>query len=309
MDREGYCLAAERAEDYLLSHIERYGVWEDFCIREPGMSDQWVTAYVGNCLFGAPCRDNGRKRNALHKAADFLAGTKKADGGWGYNGNCRSDCDSTAHALLFLAKMKYPIDRKSIECICRFFRQDGGFATYRNASGGSWNDSHIDVTLPAAFLLKDVFMDNENARRRLLEYVSSWFGKYGLPPAFWWPCRYYTALAGFYFYERYGLEYPRDRVLSACMRTRPAGQAFEISLCLELLARLDAPVLAQRELAAELLSMQKEDGSFPGGEILRVTGPDCHAPWEHGGGQTMAEDVRSLFTTANAIRALSILRV
>lgn len=307
MDAQIYNSVMEKAADYLLNYIEEHGRWEDFYIARPGVSDQWVTAYVGNCLLETARQEHSRHQAALHQAAEFLISAKKPDGGWGYNINCRSDCDSTAHALWFLAKMAYPIEKKSIECICRFFKPDGGFATYLNRSSGSWNDSHIDVTLMAASLLRDVFIENPPAYRQLQAYVKGWFQKYDLPPAFWWDSRYYTALSGVYFCQRYGLAYPRDNILAACVDSRPAEQAFDMALCLELMAVLGAPAQKQMILYDKLISMQKPDGSFPGGKILRVTKPDCHNPWRQND-HTIAEDIHSLFTTAAVLRALGIYR-
>lgn len=293
--------AVSLAEEYLLCYIEENGKWQDFFIEEPGISDQWVTAYVGSCLLKAPDKESPRVVRALEKAADFLRGSIREDGGWGYNGRCTSDCDSTAQAISFLSEMGQVPERKSLELLCRFWRQDGGFCTYLGNGKGSWNDSHIDVTLYAAVLLRQTFLHNQEAQERLHGYLSSWFDK-GLPPAFWWKSDYYTALAGISCFQSFGWEYPKGNVLRETDKKIPEN-VYDLALYLDLISRLEDGRSHVEEACSVLCSRQRPDGSFSGGGILRVTATGCHRPWEDGVHE-YAEDISSVYTTAASLKAL-----
>ena len=71
----------KRAKEWLLCYKKKHGVWRDFLIEEPGISDQWVSDYVGNCLLDSEQLEV-EVRKELDDMADFLIRTRKQDGGW-----------------------------------------------------------------------------------------------------------------------------------------------------------------------------------------------------------------------------------
>ncbi len=92
-------IAIGRGLDFLAHRQEADGRWRDFEIRESGVSDQWVTAYIATCL--------ARIRAAkplVAAAREWLAAGGAAARGWGYNEAQVPDADSTANVLLLLAE-------------------------------------------------------------------------------------------------------------------------------------------------------------------------------------------------------------
>jgi prenyltransferase beta subunit len=139
--------AIRKGVQFLIKMQSPDGAWRDFAL-EPGESDSWVTAYVGGCLsrvlleLTTPGHDE-----ALNRAIQWLRGVMRAGGGWGYNGNCPVDSDSTALSVLLLSCSENSLPEMCYDRLLEFQRTDGGFATFeRRDPANAWGVSHPDVS-------------------------------------------------------------------------------------------------------------------------------------------------------------------
>ena len=94
--------AISAAEYYFVNRRRADGLWYD-CSLPPGVSEDWITAYVAWVL-------TNRSFNAylvilMRAAARALIGARRA-GGWGYNRKTSTDADSTAWVVRFLSAIE-----------------------------------------------------------------------------------------------------------------------------------------------------------------------------------------------------------
>ena len=292
--------------------------WQDFDLY-PGPSDEWVTAYAGCALAGAP---GGRAHRWAAKAWRWLK--NRASGrsaGFRYNGRTTPDADSTAWACRLAVGLGIsggPLDGALgfLES-CR--RRDGGIATYPSREAvraairipadlpvDGWASSHVCVTAAAAGIPK--FGDDERVRRFLRrEQMRSgeWRG-------YWWcdaeyatamaiECLAHSATAPDRRAAGLGIEY---------LRTSGGGDsAFRLALRIIGLSRGGEP---PADLLGQLTALQQTDGSWPPSARLRIPPPDEMSPdrrwnWDEGykGFGSIRLDANRIFTTATAVRALS----
>jgi len=83
---------------FLLSRQDADGAWRDFPM-PPGLSCCWTTAYVLPRVREAAAFVLSDAHAALDEGVAHLRRHARPDG-WGFNLDCPSDADSTAHALL-----------------------------------------------------------------------------------------------------------------------------------------------------------------------------------------------------------------
>lgn len=274
-----YNESIEKAINYLVCFFNKNGVWKDFYIEQPGMSDLWVTAYVGLCIIESKIYLDNRLINIIEKSASFLENHKNSDGGWGYNCNCRSDCDTTAIVLSFLNGIERYPELDSFYFLLKAQNKDGGFSTYIGDNTNAWNISHVDVTAMVVSAFEYVDISSDYILNKAKLYLNRWFEEYSLPPAYWWNSNLYTALYLLKCFNKFNWEFPEKKVLEACENLTIPKTNFELSMLIELIFRLNKSSSELSQLCKTLISKQNSDGSFEGSEILRVTDTKCFYPW------------------------------
>jgi hypothetical protein len=292
-------VAAAGAE-FLLSRQSESGCWTDWDL-PPGPSSTWTTAYVGLRL-----AELSGVADALGAAARLLRDHELDGGAWGYDDRVGCDCDSTAHAVLFLARTGAPAGDAAYVSLLGFQQADGGFSTYAADAGlGSWGESHPDVTPVAVRALLTRPRRDHAAIARGLRYVAGARGDNGLWRSFWWASPLYATCASLVLLSEAGAGIALAPTRRALRQARPRNP-FERALLLESLVLAGAAGEdAAESIASALADEQLDDGSWPSAPVLRVTARDCSAPWEVADTGPLYGDPNRLFTSATVVGALA----
>lgn len=322
----------DRAVDYLIDACSPDGWWRDFDTLA-GSSDEWVTAYVGSLLAAV---SDQRLQETTVKAWSLLRRRRFLSPGWGYNARVPADIDTT----IWVLRLGYAlgVEHRKLTRARRWLlasqARNGGFPTYprdgairrftglvTDLSFRGWCSPQVCVSAAAAGIL------GEDTRPSLIAYLRKTQYPDGSWPCYWWYDREYAvalAVDALVFYPQ-----DRDRIqrAAAWMRTRlsedgavrtdlhPDGSPFATALAIQILARVhdsdgdDCLVAATTWLRAA----QRHDGSWLPSAELRIPAPNITAPdmqrnWtRHGrGAGSILNDQRRIFTTATAVKALSL---
>lgn len=322
-------IAVEQGKNYLLS-LQRNGHWKGFPTLA-GQSDVWVTGFVT-----AHLRQFSKEDDWLQQAQHFLLAAQHASGGWSYSTLVPPDADSTSWCRMALAGNKdfnEELQKQSKQFLWSHYANNG-FSTYRADSGilafigvndpqliAGWTAPHADVT--AAALLFDPHHPNATS---VIEQLLQLQTTEGLLPAYWWRSKFYTLVLLLRSLHLSGKEYSsaHQQLLKHTLANRQLKDggfsldgsdtynSFATALALELYSSLtDVDAEANRCMNV-LLQHQKEDGSWPGDNLLRIPAPYIPDPetitdWNSfsGGGNSFICDEEGLFTTAMACYALN----
>ncbi len=300
-------LTVEKAIQFLLSRQAADGHWADYLL-QPGSSDSWITAYVGRSIarlwtgsFAACCQ------RPLAAAAAWLGAAVRDDGAWAYNRSCRTDSDSTAHAISFLHDLGCSASPASYVRLRSFEQPDGGFATFdREYPGDSWGISHPDVSPVVVGALCPVGGLAESATRRWHAYALANQQVDGLWPSFWWETQLYSTYVNVAILEALELSYPRSHLRQTLDRMQDPEDAFQAALLGDTLALVTPHSTRRFRLTRALVKSQNPDGSWKSSAQMRVTSRRCPRPWlqqENTGERAL--DVNGLFTTATVLHYLA----
>jgi squalene cyclase len=304
------------ARTFLLGSQAPDGSWKDFLL-PAGNSNVWVTAFVAGVL--GDCEE-------ARLAWCFLQSAARDGGGWSYNVSVPGDADSTLWALRLaetLGEHESSAAREGRAFLEQHFREDGGLATYATAVPirkyiglppivpfDGWTASHTCVTAACANL--SVYRD------RLRAYLLARRREDGSWPAYWWfDDEFATAEA----VAAIGAD--EQSIAWASRRIDSATTPFALAHALRIVARGAKNGVADRAIA-RLISMQREDGSWPASARLRVPRPDMrvpdpHAEWTMWAGMNERASTESVlritfnnyspdhygvYTTATVLRAL-----
>lgn len=337
-DAHSLATAIDTAVQYLHSARTDEGYWADFD-STIGLSNEWVTGYVGYRLSGVA---HPEAQRMAQDAWRWLRQRRWWNPGWGFAAPAPPDADSTQWALHLaelLGEQGSRRARRAYGFLASHMQADGGIATFARAgairlftglllnpvSFAGWCSSHPDVTAAAA-TLKHFTM-----REPCLEYLRGAQTPDGYWPAYWWRDRVYTtalaveALAGAgeptdkprietavaWTYSRFG---PQGAIPT---RIHPEGSPFATALGLRVLALAGAQV---GDLIARgsdwLLGHQRPDGSWEPSAAMRIPPPDMTAPESYTGwrmssfvrGAHIVLDVCANFTTATVLHSLCQLK-
>lgn len=332
---------AAAALDFLRKMQRADGFWYDFYTLA-GQSNYWVSGVVAHALarHGA-----GVDAIAVDRALQALAQRQRPGGGWSYNQQVPSDCDSSAWVLLALlqrgASKSSTLLRAARYLLRHQQRPGGGFSTYTAADGierfidarpdqtEGWRAPHVGVSCTAVQALLDA---GANARApRLaaaLAYIAGRRPAGGLWTCYWW------AGHGYATYHALRALIRGDaldgaaacEVAAAILRRqqddggwlvngRPAALETAMMLrALQLLAHGEPAVWAPLARARRALAAgQNHDGSFAAAPMLRIPPPTVADPVEvmqwrvdQAGTGVLVSDSERVFTTACVLGALSL---
>lgn len=307
---------AQRAGvDFLLQRQGADGMWSDFHLA-PGLSDEWITGYVGDRLASI----HGTQ-DALARAWSALCARRSERGGhgWGYNVHVPQDADSTAWALRLAQDVGCASDPVAVDArasFAPFVHADGMLGTYGptdeiarfigadpNQDFRGWTAAHPCVTAAAAGVRgvvdPQVLMSAQRPDGRWRSY--------------WWASdTFATALT---------VEALASVPEAAPARLRAAEWATHMLTSPGLTAFEVANLVIVRSIAGEMDGKALQglsfamlpDGSWPSGALLRVphpqdTDPDAVIDWLPGGRieGAIVEDLRRIFTTATVVHALAL---
>jgi squalene-hopene/tetraprenyl-beta-curcumene cyclase len=328
----GRANATARALAFLASAVDDRGAWSDFNTLF-GASTDWVTAFVACAVHGAT-----GGRDVAPRALSALLDGQRANGGWGFNQRVPSDADSTAWALLALARAGRLQAGHAAGRDYLLRHQDaatGGFATYAAEDGiaaaiglaaPGWSQPHPCVTAVALQALLAVGAQREDEPVvRAARYLLRAQGPTGLWEGYWWSgCGYatYQALQALAVAHRS----PDDRGTRTLMeRQRTDGSwsdplahdspgVFETAFSMLALrhgANLGARAAIERA-TSWLVDAQARDGGWASTPMLMIPAPTARrrrlsATWRPGGlgSGVIVADQHRLFTSAAALMAIS----
>lgn len=291
--------AVQAGRVYLLAHQQADGQWQGFNL-PVGRSDAWMTAYVGLALVAAQAAlPSSTALGAGRRAASWLQSTRPYRYGWGFNGSSGADADSTAQGL-WLLRAYGAVSPADAAWLYNHWQPGGGFATY--LADDAWGQAHPCVT-PVAFLALPLPYQAQ-LRSGVLAYSSRTRQPDGTWPAYWWRTCHYSTYWHLWLLNQLGIRLDRQLHPVSLEETHAVHTAFDLAHVVGILAlKVGLSDLTQR-LIKELLRLQRADGSWAGGDDLRVTDHRCEQPWLTPRGQLYCDRTR-IFTTATVIRILS----
>lgn len=319
---------------YLAGRQESDGSWRDFAIRESGVGDQWVTAYIAANLRRI------RAAGPLVKAArEWLLKAGSPECGWAYNGNQLPDADSTANALLLLAETRGAADdpgdvTTAADTLAGYrCEEDGGFRTYAPLyaeggwlyTGSAWCQSQPCVTAMAGEALHAAGL--KRYRKQAVDaadYLRARQDPAGFWEAYWWHGRLYATYRACRLLVRLGdREHARRAAEWVAVSISDSGgwaegrdadptafaTAQAVSTLMLVAGGMTGPDRAALLGPAErgvgrLLETQHEDGGWPSAPILRVPPPNEYEPWHGASPGLLVADHNRLFTSATVLAAL-----
>lgn len=328
---------------FLLEARDKEGWWKDF-LTPAGVSDAWVTGYVGAIL--AAITDDST-RTATRNAWQLLLKRNSNSEGWGYSAKVPADADTTLWCLQLataLGEEDSPRLSAGYAFLDRHLKDDGGVTTYFEEtpirkyiglpkgviSFEGWCSTHICVTAAAACLPKfgeqflPLLRQEQQADGRWCSYW--WFGD-----------EYCTALVATALAKHSQSVDDRQRIeqavswgvkrLRELLRSEQPAE-FAIAWCFQLLS-LTKNLTSVRDICLEgvqyLTNRQRADGSWDTSAKLRVPRPDVFAPesvtnWKQWTGKfsglptlenilentfnLYSLDQNRIFTTATVLQAL-----
>ena len=297
-----------------------------------GLSDEWVTAYVGCAL--APLQVPGAP--LLAEQAWHVLRNRRTDGGWGFNAGVPADADSTAFALQLADQLSRlgsatAEDRRRAESARAFLEchvdDDGSAHTFGDeaairaftgvpaaVSFDGWTGPHPCVTSSVANVHSLPSADRLRSRLIELQHADGSWG------AYWWPDRSYSTAFAVRALSADGTNAARAAVgragqwalgrIDAASR-RGHGHVFDLALhCVVLQLQrpgmVDEPAVAA--CAARLCELQQADGSWASSAVMRIPPPmvvDPDLPALTANQPMIVRDAYRTLTTATVLTALS----
>ena len=310
--------ARESSVGFLLQRQCANGFWSDFRLA-PGLSDEWVSGYVGDRIAGIP-----GTQPMLEAAWQALAKrrTERDGRGWGYNVLVPQDADSTSWALRLAQHVGRGDDegaRDARASLAAFMHDDGLLGTYGptediarfiDADPGQdfrgWTAGHACVTAAAAGVIGLI-------DPRALLTAQRPDGRWR---SYWWASdTFATALAveALASHPDAAAALTRAGAWAASLQSADLT-AFEIANLLLICAITGHPDgLTAREALRHLTFTMLPDGSWAPGALLRVahpqdTDPNAVTDWIPGGciEGAVVGDLRRVFTTATVAHSIDV---
>jgi sporulenol synthase len=325
--------ALQRGIRFLLDHQSADDLWRDFHT-PAGEASYWPTGFIASALHAV-----GAEHEPLGRAAAALVAGQNPDGGWGYNASVPTDADSTAWALTFLDHIGADdaSRRRAAACLRAHQRtNNGGVATYarpgpiRRFMGigrwmpfWGWCRACTEVTAAAGCALA-VHEPSRHAPavEAAMNFVCAQQNPAGYWNSYWWTSPHYaTAQAARFATLGHRREVAGRAAEWALSAQRDDGgwaapgaecAPFATAMALSILANSCPAEAPPIERAVDcLMTLQRDDGSWPCGPIMRIpvpaqTHPEDDRRWQpirFSGGFDVTDQHR-LFTTAACVAAL-----
>jgi hypothetical protein len=270
---------------------EKRGVLRGFLLL-PGAATTWLTAHTAFVLEDVRCA-----QGLCARAAEYLHAIGATDGGWGYNRRVAPDCDSSAQALMVIARFGLRCEPFLVNTLAAAQAECGGFPTYA-ASGppSGWQAPHPEVAALVAEALRRAggFDDRVDRCSRWLDDCTT----KGVLPSYWWSDDSYALWVQ-----------ARTRRLGSCAMGAVRNaledhrETPQLAMALSAAAELGLCEGTLLRAARLLVAQQYSDGSWACSPCLRVTSPKTLDACADAAGP-MAADRRRVFSTAHAIAAL-----
>ena len=289
------------AVSYLLSQQGDDGAWRDYHGLPVGPSDAWVTAYVALGL-DAVAEPPGGTAEATARAAAWLSRTRPHAVGWGYNATTEPDADTTAHVLQLLRRHGHAVDPRDEAWLLDKWRAPGGFTTFDGP--GAWASVHPCVT-PVVYAAL-----SERVQERLRAPMREYLARHRLPngawPSYWWRTCHYSTYHNLLLARSLGVDLGEGGARPV-VEPHPhfaVRSSLDLAFVVGCAALASEPSPGLAALVQRLIERQQPSGCFAGGEDLRITHHDCHAPWDVPAGELYVDD-RHTITTASVVRVLA----
>ncbi len=283
----------ERAVHALLDRQHPEGHWQDW--RLPfGWADAFATALIGLTLSRAQAY-HPNAMDAAQRAAQWLDIMRAPGAGWGLSAHTGPDARPTALVLRLFEATGHAIERADRAILEGMWKKEGGFCTCDGPL--HWSDVHPCVTAMAwPALSKDARAKRTDG---IHEYLARFATEDGSWPAYWWRTHHVSTYHHLLMLSELELleEFPLSPEATL---PSPDPTSFELawSMGSALLAgESDERVFSMLEA---LLRRQQVDGSWQGGEDLRLTDPGCATPWAYPRGP-LYRDLHGTITTASAL--------
>ena len=334
--------AISQGLNYIQLKKSEDGLWRDFRTLA-GQSSDWVSGFVAYAVY---C--NQELDDRVMKTFKILVERQRSNGGWSYNSEVPTDCDSTAWVVLCLSLgpvWKPSAIRRALHYIqMHQTTDDGGFATYTIHDGihdyikaphkkviRGWTHSHASVTSVAiqSLLINGISVQSETIQKAA-KFLLSKREKSGIWSSYWWKGYSYST-------------YHALKTLCMCRAILPSQKEETISFLLSQQREdggwndafgLNSEVFATAFVSLSLMlnpyhetlsavhrgmswlvKKQNIDGSWSTQPILRIppsdiTNPDFIQDWPRNrlGTGVIVADEERLFTSAAALWALTLFR-
>lgn len=307
--------ALEGSREFLQS-MRVKALWHDFRLA-PGWSDEWITGYVGTCMHEA----FGPSPELVESWQTLLERSQVRPAGWGFNAVVPQDADSTAWVLNLGNRVgggREEVALRAESSLDAFEHASGMFGTYgpteaiRRFIGAAADRSFTGWTSPHACVTAAVAALPGRVADHTLVSAQADDGHWS---SYWWESdSFATALACLAITDVASLSRAAQWAEAELRSMDDSPNAF-ISANLLLVAVRGG--LADQSCSARVVSTlcetQLSDGSWSPGARMRVPDPsdphpDQRQDWTESGRieGAVVTDLRRLFTTATAIRALSL---
>ncbi|GAA4855607.1 prenyltransferase/squalene oxidase repeat-containing protein [Saccharopolyspora rosea] len=330
-------MTLDKAAEYLRRRQDDDGLWRDFATPF-GFSADWVTGCVLRSLAGVPGTED-----CVARGATALLQRQRPNGGWGFNENVPTDCDSTVWALLgLLAVERAPestVDAARGYLEAHRDATTGGFSVYTDAdeidtSFGlepdfvhGWKQPAHCVTAAVVQALLACGGTPELLVRQAVRYLLDAQRPDGSWTSYWWHDAAYPTLHAVTALVAGGASRPEalERCVALLVSRQepsgawatpmaPDGHPFATACHLEaLLAQptTSAAAAAAERAAAWLREAQNPDGGWTPYPIMRIPMPNTVDPAEVTDWYfdeemlpVVLRDANGLYTTAAAVHAL-----
>ena len=308
------------------------GLWRDFQTLA-GESCDWVSSFVA--FSAGDCRS---LRALVRDTLPAILRRQRPNGGWAYNAQVPTDCDSTAWAVLALTTSTVWKPSFILRALAFLVRHstEAGFATYAAEDGiekfigagqhqtEGWRRAHPCVTAVAARALLQNGYRNDARVRAALAALELAQGADGTWRSYWWSGHSYATAQTLRALVaaralRIGIWQRAVEGLLGLQHAdggfgddHPESQAFATAMSLAaLLTRPDPTCDPAIDRAAQWLLESQRGGSWGGAPILRIPPPmaeDASAvnyEVDALGTGVAVRDRKHVFTTAACIAALT----
>lgn len=313
-----------------LRRAHQDGRWKAFHLY-PGLSDEWVAAYVGCAMVEAHeagLAGAGDARDLAEETWRSLASAQRPDGRWGFNGLAIGDGDSTMWAIRLARALGEDPGLNAVRVLAEHQRPDGSLSTYAadepirsiidadpGLSFGGWIGPHACVTAVGSTV--------EEVADGSLRYLAKTQSASGGWRAYWWQADAYVAA---FAVQGLTTSFPDVAARAAqwalslleedgSVWQDGAPSAFATA-CVARAASW-SPAVEHRPGARRALDWLQSHldlrGGWPASALLRVPDPDDVEPWVPGrtwvsGGRkerALVLDADGVFTTATALSAFA----